>query len=170
MKTTHAAVLVLTGALGVAHALATTPGAGYAPCAAVAGSEKNLGQTLYVPAYSEIPYLDGTRRYQLTVTLSMRNTDGAQPISIISVRYFNAEGRFIRAYVEQPLGLGPLASTAFVVAERDTQGGTGASFIVQWRAEVPVSAPVIEAVMIGTAGTQGISFLSPGRVLSTQCP
>jgi Protein of unknown function (DUF3124) len=149
---------------------ARVPAAGSRSCTAEAGIEKILGQLLYVPAYSDIPYLDEKRRYPLAVTLSMRNTDGAQSIIITSVRYFDGEGRLIRTYVEQPLRLGPLASTARVVEERDTQGGTGASFLVEWRAEVPVHAPVVEAVMIGTSGAWGISFTSPGRVLMTQCP
>ncbi len=149
---------------------ARLPAAEPSSCPAEAGSEKSRGQTLYVPAYSDIPYRDEMRRYQLAITLSIRNTDAAQSIDIMSVRYFDTEGHFLRAYVEHPLRLGPLASTAFVVQERDTRGGTGASFLLAWRAEVPVHAPVVEAVMIGTSGTQGISFISPGRVLTTQCP
>ncbi len=149
---------------------APLPAAERSSCPAEAGSGKSRGQTLYVPAYSDVPYRDEMRRYQLAITLSIRNTDAVQSIVIMSVRYFDTEGRFLHAYVEPPLSLGPLASKAFVVQERDTRGGTGASFLVEWRAEVPVHAPVVEAVMIGTSGTQGISFISPGRVLTTQCP
>jgi hypothetical protein len=166
----HVAMVLLLLTLVVAHQPAATLSTGNSPCAPEAGSTKSLGQTLYVPAYSDIPYIDKTRRYLLTVTLSIRNADVAQPISVTSVRYFDTAGRLLRAYVTQPLRLEPLASTAFVVEERDTQGGTGASFLVDWRAMVPAHAPVVEAVMIGTAGTQGISFISPGRVLDTQCP
>jgi len=168
-QTIRVTVIMLTLTLVLGGHLAALR-AGQAPCAQEAGSTQSLGQTIYVPAYSDIPYRDAKRRYQLAVTLSMRNTDWTHPISITSVRYSDAEGRLLRAYVEQPLRLGPLASTTLVVAERDTQGGAGASFLVEWRAEVPVYAPVVEAVMIGTSGTQGISFLSPGRVLRTQCP
>lgn len=140
------------------------------PCSTESGSEKIRGQTLYVPAYSDVPVIDASRRFQLTVTLSVRNTDAAQAIQLTAVRYFNAEGRFLQAYVERPLRLGPLASATFVVQERDTRGGTGASFLVDWQAETAVHAPVVEAVMIGTSNNQGISFISPGRVLTIQCP
>lgn len=139
-------------------------------CPGEAGSDKSRGQTLYVPAYSEIPFVDETRRFQLTVTLSVRNTDATQAIRITSVRYFDAEGRLLHTYVEQPLRLGPLASTVFVVRERDTRGGAGASFLLEWRAEAPTHAPVVDAIMIGTSSNQGISFTSAGRVLTTQCP
>ena len=50
------------------------------------------------------------------------------------------------------------------------QGGTGANFIVVWGAEEPVYEPVVEAVMISAAGTQGLSLLSPARVLEEKQP
>jgi hypothetical protein len=37
---------------------------------------------------------------------------------------------------------------------------------VEWRAEEPVNAPLVEAVMVGTSGTQGISFTGSSRVIS----
>jgi hypothetical protein len=166
----HIAVILVMFALVLTRQFTAALSAGHDPCAPEVGGEKSLGQTIYVPAYSDIPYVDAKRRYQLAVTLSIRNTDMVHPMHITSVRYTDTEGRFLRAYVEQPLRLGALAATAFVVAEGDTQGGTGASFLVEWRAEVPVHAPVIEAVMIGTVGAQGISFISPGRVLRTRRP
>ena len=46
--------------------------------------------------------------------------------------------------------------------EQDKSGGLGANFLVEWVAEQPVYGPVVEAVMIGTAGTQAISFVSTG--------
>ena len=61
--------------------------------------------------------------------------------------------------------LGPLATAEFVVDESDRTGGAGASFLVEWVADGPVSAPVVEAVMISTAGQQGISFVTEGRVV-----
>ena len=41
---------------------------------------------------------------------------------------------------------------------------SGANFIVRWEASEEVYEPVVEAVMLATAGMQGISFLSQGRV------
>ena len=63
--------------------------------------------------------------------------------------------------------LDPLAVTEVVIPERDMAGGSGASFLVEWVAETAVSEPVIESVMIGTMGAQGISFVCPGRVVET---
>jgi hypothetical protein len=33
---------------------------------------------------------------------------------------------------------------------------------VRWKAEIPVNEPIIEGVMIGASGQQGISFTSRG--------
>ncbi len=71
----------------------------------------------------------------------------------------------LQEYVEQPLQLGSLASTDVFVEERDARGGSGASFLVDWRAAEAVNVPLIEAIMVGTSGTQGITFNSLGRVV-----
>lgn len=123
------------------------------------------GQTVYVPVYSHIYTVDRSRRIDLTATLSIRNTDVDHAIVITSVKYFGTNGNLIRTDLERPGELPPLASTDFVVDQSDTNGGVGASFIVEWIAEAAVSDPVIEAVMIDTISNQGISFTSPGRVI-----
>lgn len=64
--------------------------------------------------------------------------------------------------------LKPLGSTAFVVSEIDKTGGSGANFIVEWVAEENVSEPIVQAVMIGAEGGQGISFVSPRRVIESR--
>jgi hypothetical protein len=129
-----------------------------------------LGQKIYVPAYSHIFYQNQKRRYPLAVTLSIRNTDEQHPLKVTSARYVGAEGQVLNEFIETPVRLGPLASTEFFVDEQDKSGGLGASFLVEWVAEQPVYGPVVEAVMVGTAGTQAISFVSTGRVLCHRTP
>lgn len=123
------------------------------------------GQRLYVPAYSSVYDASEDRTFEMAVTLSIRNTNLDKPILINSVQYFDTNGQLVTDYVESPLQLAPMATTDYVIAQADTQGGTGASFIVVWGAEEPVYEPVVEAIMISTSGTQGLSFLSPARVL-----
>ena len=140
------------------------------PAVAEVTDAKAVGQMLYVPVYSHIYYggkaYGGRRRFELAVTLSIRNTDLHQAIMVLAARYYDSAGKLLQDFLEQPLRLGPLASTEVFVEESDVRGGVGANFLVEWRAEAPVNAPVVEAVMIGTAGTQGLSFVSPGRVIS----
>lgn len=129
-----------------------------------------VGQTIYVPIYSHIYIRDKGRVINLTATLSIRNTDGQNPISITSARYYDTNGALVKEYVNEPLRLTPMASTDFVVAEDDTSGGVGANFIVEWGAGVEVTEPVVEAIMISAASQQGISFVSAGRVIKDRAP
>ena len=139
------------------------------PCTA-GEAALTLGQKIYVPAYSHTYYQNQKRRYPLAVTLSIRNTDEQRPLKVTSIRYVGEEGQVLKEYAETPIHVGPLASIEFFVDEQDKSGGLGASFLVEWVAEQPVYGPVVEAVMIGTAGTQAVSFVSTGRVLCHRTP
>ncbi len=123
------------------------------------------GQTVYVPVYSHIYAAGGVQRL-LETTLSIRNTDLERPIIVTSVRYYDTEGRLLDEYLEQPVLLGPLASTDFLVEHRDRAGGAGANFLVDWAAENAVTEPVIEAVMVNVEGNRAFSFVRPGYPLS----
>ncbi len=123
------------------------------------------GQTVYVPIYSHVYSGDREQPFLLAAILSIRNTDRDKSMTINSVIYYDTDGKQVKTYLDQPRELPALASTRFVVPESDTSGGSGAKFIVEWKADVQVTAPVIEAVMIGTKMGQGISFVSPGRVI-----
>lgn len=125
------------------------------------------GQTLYVPVYSHIYHQNPNRGIDLANTLSIRNTDLDNPIIIKSVNYFNSDGQLVTSYLEQPIELSPLTSIDFVVPRSQTQAGASANFIVEWVAQNQVSNPVVEAVMISTISTQGLSWVSEGRVIKT---
>lgn len=136
------------------------------PPASVTNLHIVAGQTVFVPAYSEIFYTSEQDTIELTVTLAIHNTDPANAIIIQSVQYFDTHGTLVRNYIDTPVQVPPMATTGFVVQDRDTSGGWGANFLVEWGAPLPVYEPVIEAVMVSTRGTQGISMISPGRVVS----
>jgi len=134
------------------------------PATIAAGLAK--GQTIYVPLYSHIFFGDTTVPFNLTGTLSIRNTDMHHAILILSATYYDSSGKPVREYLPNPVLLAPLASTNCIVPESDSAGGFGASFIVKWRSAAPVNTPILEAVMIGTSGQQGISFISRGQALA----
>ncbi|MEA5509554.1 DUF3124 domain-containing protein [Crocosphaera sp. UHCC 0190] len=124
------------------------------------------GQTIYVPIYSHIYHINRQDNViNLAATLSIRNTDRLNPIIIKAISYYDTNGQLIKQYLENPVELKSLASTEVFIAGNDVTGGSGANFIVEWVAQNRVSEPIIEAVMISTASAQGISFISPGRVL-----
>jgi hypothetical protein len=125
-----------------------------------------LNQLIYVPLYSHI-YADERYKdkpFALTATLSIRNTDLKHAMTLETVDYFDSKGTLLHRYLDGPVAIAPLASTRFIVREND-KGGSGAKFIVQWHSKTPISAPIVESIMIGTKMQQGISFISRGRVI-----
>lgn len=133
--------------------------------------EKRLssGQTVYVPAYQSIAIAVSKkpRRLSLTTTLSIRNTDPERQITIVSVKYFAANGYLIKNLLEKPETIDPLAVMSFVPEQpKEKREEAETSFIVIWKAVgKEASWPIIQAVMIGAAGQQGISFVCDGQVI-----
>ncbi|WP_138430945.1 DUF3124 domain-containing protein [Fodinibius saliphilus] len=128
-------------------------------------SDALLGGTVYVPVYSHIYQRNRSRTFNLTATLSIRNTDLNSSLTISKVYYYDSDGNLIHKYLEEPRIINPLSSTSFVVEEKDLRGGVGANFLIIWEAKKDVNKPIFEAVMISTAQNQGISFVSVGRAI-----
>ncbi|WP_036481737.1 DUF3124 domain-containing protein [Myxosarcina sp. GI1] len=127
--------------------------------------QKVMGQTVYVPVYSHVFHQDEKNIFDLAATLSIRNTDFKEAIAIASVKYYDWNGKLVKNYLEQPIEIAALSSTDFFINTSDRSGGSGAKFIVEWVAQTNVSEPIVEAIMIGTGFQQGISFVSPGKVI-----
>lgn len=123
--------------------------------------------TVYVSIYSDIYSESKATRFNLTATLSLRNTSFRDTIYISDVDYYDSAGDRLRQYLEQPIVLLPMQSMEYVIEEGDTAGGTGANFIVTWAAaDSLVHRPVFEGIMISTNGQQGISFSTTGVSIS----
>ena len=122
------------------------------------------GQRVYVPAYSEITGFDQST-FLLAVNLSVRNTDIEGAITLTSVAYYDNDGTRLGEYLSEAHVIPAMGSATYLVSQRDRAGGTGANFLVEWRAEESVSEPIIEAVMVGMLGNHSVSFRSPGRVV-----
>lgn len=128
-----------------------------------AGTNKVRGQVLYVPIYSNIPDKD-KKQFDLSAFIAIHNTDMKTPIKITKVLYFNNDGELVKEFLAAERSLGPLGATNFYIPQAD-QSGTGANFLVEWIADIPVSEPLIESVMLNLEGNRGISFLSTGKVI-----
>jgi hypothetical protein len=125
------------------------------------------GQMVYVSIYSHI-YAKGGKPILLEATLSVRNSDPNEDITIASVRYYDTNGNLIKDYLEKPMLLKTLATAEFLVAEKEIEGGSGANFLVEWVSDTKVNEPVIEAVMIGIEGQTSISFVRTGVAIEKQ--
>ncbi|MCP3875306.1 MAG: DUF3124 domain-containing protein [Desulfobacteraceae bacterium] len=129
-------------------------------------AQLSKGQTIYVPAYSHIYIGNKGTPYLLAITLSIRNIDLLKPITITEVNYYETQGERLKNFLTEPLILKPLATTRYLIPQRDKTGGSGANFIVKWESKQMCNPPVIEAVMIGTQSQQGISFTSRGQPIT----
>ncbi len=127
------------------------------------GARKVRGQVLYMPIYSNLPYL-GSKGYDVSALLAVHNTDLNHQIKITKVIYFNTSGRVVKQYLSEDRLLAPLATEIFTVSKKD-KSGTGANFLLEWIADQPVNEPLIESVMTDLTGTIGLSFLSHGKVI-----
>lgn len=126
----------------------------------------NYLESDYVPVYSDIYFQDGTRMFKLTTTVSFRNTSLIDSVFILSARYYDSYGKRLTEFVDSTLLLSPLESIEFVVEEIENSGGPGANFIVDWGANHYSNQLLIQSIMIGTYGQQGVSFLSEAKVIS----
>jgi len=134
--------------------------------AAFSEVEKKKSQTIYVSAYPNVFMGPRGIAFDMGVTLMIQNTDFKSPITITSVDYYDTQGRLTKKYLASPLTLNPMASKYIHVTEKDTSGGIGSNFIVRWKTEKEVNVPVIEAVIIGSQGGRGISFISLGKEIN----
>ena len=123
------------------------------------------GQTVYVPIYSHIYSGVKGRPFDLAATLSIRNTNTKNPITLVSVKYYDSDGKLVEDYLKKPKQLNALVSTRYIITEDNKAGGSGANFMVAWKSDQNLNPPIIEAVMIGTHSGQGISFVSRGQVI-----
>jgi len=131
----------------------------------ISSSELNYLETDYVPVYSDIYFQDGTRRFKLTTTLSIRNTSMVDSAYVLQATYYDSYGKVLSEYLKSPLLLSPLESIEFVVEEDEQVGGAGANFIVKWGAANYSDQMLIQSVMISTYGQQGMSFMSNSKVI-----
>lgn len=135
------------------------------PAFAGRGLDLSKGQKVYVPVYSHVYQGPKNRPYNLSALLSIRNVDIKHSITITTIKYYGDDGALVKNYLENPIVIPPLGTREAFIPERNTEGGSGANFTVRWEGGTEVSVPIIQAVMIGTASTQGISFVCDGVVI-----
>lgn len=130
--------------------------------------ELNYHDTVYVPIYSDIYAGSKYVTFNLTATLSIRNTSLTDSMYVNNIDYYDTNGNLVIEFLDKTLVLRPMQSIEYVIDEDDTTGGTGANFIVNWGAMNNRLKPVIQGVMISTHRQQGISFVTEGVSIRQQ--
>ena len=133
------------------------------PCTVLAQRAPSTGQSLYLPIYSVIQYGDrdrsgSARELPVSSLVSIHNTDLDKPIRLVAARYYATDGKFLRDFVSSPRVLRPMETVEFLVERRDVVGGSGANFVIQWDAAVPVSPPLVQALHVEVQTNRAIVF------------
>ena len=127
------------------------------------------GQVLYLPVYSHVWHGDVDSDGQPTKTLvsvsvSIRNTDPTKSIRITSAQYFDTDGKKLREYIPAPKTIAPMGTVELFIPRSDDTGGSGANFVIAWKSDVNVNAPIVEAfhAQLSSSG-RSISFTTSAR-------
>jgi len=133
----------------------------------MAADELSAGQTLYLPVYSKIWHGDRVIEGQypidrlLSALISIRNTSLKTPIKIISARYYSTEGKLLKEYLPKPVVVNAMGTLELFVERKESEGGSGANFIIQWDAAAPTNPPLVEAVHADIkTGMQALVFIT----------
>ena len=128
----------------------------------VSATPSGPSRLVYVPVYSTL-FLSKTSRWELGASLSIRNIDPDQSVTVLEIGYFDTAGELLEQYLETPHELGPMATVTLTLPQWDKRGGAGANFLVRWSGDSDINEPIIEVVMAGTRGTQSFSFIRSGQ-------
>ncbi len=129
------------------------------------------GQLLYLPIYSTIWHGDThslkgePMKSNMSALVSIRNTSLKTPIRIISARYFNTDGKLLKEFVSAPKTINAMGTLELFIEKSESEGGSGANFLIQWEAESATNAPIVEAVHIDNQASRPYSFVTTARVI-----
>lgn len=147
--------------------------AGLSLCCAALGAQAqeplSAGQTLYLPIYSHLYHGDvhpktGKPSETLVSThVSIRNTDPAAALRVTGARYFNTEGKLLREFLPQPQTIPPLGTFELYVPRSDSSGGSGANFMIDWKADKAINPPLVEALHADIREARTLLFVTTAR-------
>lgn len=120
-------------------------------------------RSVYVPGYARLRLGSGKGNVDFGTTLSIHNASEAKPLVIERIDYFDTAGQLVQRFIGRPIAIRPVATIEIFVAADDIRAGSGANFIVGWAASAPMPEPIIEAVMLGTLGTNAFALVSRGQ-------
>ena len=142
---------------------------------ALAADEATLlaGQTVYLPVYSHVYHGDLGKDNKPQQTLvsthvSIRNTDPQTPIRLVSARYYDTQGKLVRSYVNTQVTIPALGTYELFVPRTDTDGGSGANFLIVWTAETAANPPIIEALHADIREARTLMFVTTGQPIKTR--
>lgn len=140
---------------------------------AMAVEDVSTGQSLYLPVYSHIWYGDRTGRDKapsmslVSVLVSIRNASLKIPIRVTSARYYSTEGKLLREYLSKPVTIQALGTHELFVERKESEGGSGANFVIEWSAATATNPPVVEALHADIrSGNHALTFITAAHPIA----
>jgi Protein of unknown function (DUF3124) len=138
------------------------------PALAQGADAKSKGQLLYLPIYSHVWHGDADTKgvplkSLVSVLVSIRNTDPAKSIRVVSAQYYDTAGKKLHDYIKGTQTIGPLGTHELYVPRSETAGGSGAKFVISWQADAPANPPLVEALHLNLPGGRSIAFTTIAR-------
>lgn len=136
--------------------------------------QRFAGQSLYLPIYSHLYHGDVNPRTGkpsetlVSTHVSIRNTDPAAGLKIVSARYYNTDGKLLREFLPKPQAIPPLGTYELYVPRSDSSGGSGANFIIDWIADKPINPPLVEALHADIREARTLLFVTTARPIQTR--
>jgi hypothetical protein len=134
---------------------------------AIATEDLTLGQVLYLPVYSEIWHGDRVInngrpvKKLVSALISIRNTSFKTPIRIFSASYYSTEGKLLKEYIPKPVIINPMGTYELFVERKESEGGSGANFVIQWDSTVMTNPPIVEALHADiSSGSYALTFIT----------
>lgn len=130
------------------------------------------GQSLYLPVYSHILHGEAggkgeSAKMLVSVMVSIRNTDTARPMRVTSAVYYDTDGKRIKEYVAAPRTVPPMGTLEIFIPRSDDTGGSGANFVISWKADAAVNPPLVEALHANLPAGRSIVFITGARPIQT---
>lgn len=123
------------------------------------------GQLVYLPVYSNIPYLIDTGMFDMSAFVAVHNTDLEMPVTLTQVLYFDQDGKMVDNYLKNGnMQIAPLATKNFYIPYED-KSGTGANFLIEWVADTLINEPLIESVTLCLKPNNTLAILSRGKII-----
>jgi hypothetical protein len=122
---------------------------------------------IYAPLYQEAIVDHRGRRMDLAATVYVRNLSRKHAITVDSVTLVDGKGKAGTQCTQGKQRLEPLANLRLLPPTCPAGTGTP-SILIHWSAAQPVPTPLVEVLMMGTAGQQGISLTSQGVPLEPE--
>jgi hypothetical protein len=127
----------------------------------------SAGQSVYLPIYAYVRYgdKDAIKAEEVSTLISVRSTEPERSLTLLSLRYYNTDGKMLRELISSPRVLKPFQTAEFFIERKDVEGGSGASAVLRWKADEPVNPPLVQSLHIEVKYNRALSFTTEGVVI-----